>query len=198
MRPEVISGIKNLIAKRSAGLEFLQISWFGGEPLVAFEIVKEIGQFAAQVAEQSKFTLFSNMTTNGYLLDAERIVCMSEIGINMFQISLDGDELEHNKTRIKIDKGGTFDKIWANLLIFDSLWKAKRIGNVNVIIRIHVHQENIDSIFDLSQKIKDQLSPEIFSVHLKKVARLGGKNDDNFPILDEETNHYKMMHKKNC
>ena len=136
------------------------------------------------------------MTTNGYLLDAERIVCMSEIGIRTFQISLDGDELEHNKTRIKIDRSGTFDKIWTNLLLFDSLWRAKTIGNVNVIIRIHIHQENIDSIYDLSRKIRDQLSPEIFSVHLKNIARLGGKNDDNFPILEEETDHHRITHAK--
>jgi hypothetical protein len=50
MRPAVVSGVRNLILRRAAGRKTLQISWFGGEPLLAYDIVTEIGEFAARVA----------------------------------------------------------------------------------------------------------------------------------------------------
>ncbi|MFM6074868.1 MAG: radical SAM protein, partial [Dolichospermum sp.] len=46
MKPEVISGIKALLDKRSSKLNFLNLSWFGGEPLVAKDIVLDISEYA--------------------------------------------------------------------------------------------------------------------------------------------------------
>ena len=42
MMPEVVSGIKNLLHHRYKTLKMLQISWFGGEPLLAKNVIFEI------------------------------------------------------------------------------------------------------------------------------------------------------------
>src|SRR5215510_6961132 len=72
MHGSVVTGIKRLIERRGGELRELQIGWFGGEPLLAFDVVTEICQHAIDVANLNGFEFSSDMTTNGYLLDQDR------------------------------------------------------------------------------------------------------------------------------
>jgi len=63
MRNEVINGIKNLIKERERDLELLNLEWFGGEPLLAFDIIRDIMNFAQESANKNGFVLSSGMTT---------------------------------------------------------------------------------------------------------------------------------------
>ena len=40
----VVTGIKSLIDRRSEDLDDLEISWFGGEPLLALDVITEISR----------------------------------------------------------------------------------------------------------------------------------------------------------
>src|SRR5262245_26459110 len=42
MEPWVVQGVKNLLSNRVANLDQLKISWFGGEPLLALDIIESI------------------------------------------------------------------------------------------------------------------------------------------------------------
>src|SRR5690242_7308023 len=52
MSDEIISGVKNLIAKRK-DLKHLNIMWFGGEPTAALDIVLDISTFAKNFCDQN-------------------------------------------------------------------------------------------------------------------------------------------------
>src|SRR5437588_4230223 len=88
----VVTGIKSLIDRRGDDLDELEISWFGGEPLLAFGIITDICGHAIKVAKLKEFDFSSSMTTNGYFLDGKCFSTCLEHGIRRFQISLDGDE----------------------------------------------------------------------------------------------------------
>ncbi len=193
MRPAVVSGVRNLIRRRVAGLKTLQISWFGGEPLLAYDIVTEIGEFAARVAGEHDVTLISGMTTNGALLSEERFQRLTDMGIGEFQISLDGDPAEHDKTRVRIDGSGTFSRIWDNLLLFDRLKAAGRLQDAKITLRLHMHQDNMDSVLRLARRIRETLTPAHFNIHLRKIANLGGTHDARLPVITRETERYRTL-----
>ncbi len=49
------------------------ISFYGGEPFLEFELMKDIVAFAEQLAAQSGVEIRFNVTTNGTLLSEEKI-----------------------------------------------------------------------------------------------------------------------------
>src|SRR5947209_19415198 len=50
MNPETIQGVKRLIDRRLEGLGFLSVSWFGGEPLLACDIIEDISESIVRAA----------------------------------------------------------------------------------------------------------------------------------------------------
>lgn len=183
MKPEIIKGIKNLIKKRIHELKQLRISWFGGEPLIATHVVLDISHFAKNLAEKNNCLFHFGMTTNGYLLDKNRFDLLINAGINAFQISLDGTEELHNKTRLRADGAGTFNTIWANLLSM-----ANSDKQFEVVLRIHVTPENHNNIYQLLTLIKSNMGGDNrFRIFLKAIANLGGTNSGTFDVLTGKT-----------
>src|SRR4051812_32168631 len=69
MTSRVVNGIIALIDSRASSLDNLEISWFGGEPLLALSVIRRIMNHARNVAGfHPGLTISSNITTNGYLL----------------------------------------------------------------------------------------------------------------------------------
>lgn len=187
MPESVIAGIKNLLLQRAPKLKVLHLSWFGGEPLAAYDVVKDISALASELGNQYGFKSVGSMTTNGYTLTESRFLELDKYGVEKIQISLDGDEETHNKTRLRADGAGTFARIWQNLLKFNTLFESGMINNSRIILRLHVHPENINSVTSLAKSIRNSLNPNCFSVHVKGIGHYGGKNDNSFSIFDENS-----------
>ena len=67
MQLAVQEAVCRLIASRD-DLDQLEISWFGGEPLLGLPVIRKIGAFAHAFADKYGIALLGSMTTNGYLL----------------------------------------------------------------------------------------------------------------------------------
>jgi uncharacterized protein len=181
MRPETVLAIKRLIDRRLEDLQSLSVSWFGGEPMLARPVVEDISEHIVQVraARPNPFQYVADMTTNGYLLDSAKAERLGFLGIRHFQISLDGPEPLHDRTRLRADGKGTFSKIWDNLL-------GIRDGTapVNILIRVHLTPNNLPSMPDFLAKVRETfLWDPRFKVLLKAVEHLGGPNDATMEIL---------------
>ncbi|HVR98040.1 MAG TPA: radical SAM protein, partial [Thermoanaerobaculia bacterium] len=50
MKPVIVESVKELIRRRAGDLDTLCLSWFGGEPLLARDIVLDVSTFAAELA----------------------------------------------------------------------------------------------------------------------------------------------------
>jgi uncharacterized protein len=182
MQPETITGIKSLIERRSPQLRHLQLSWFGGEPLVAKDIVMDISAYAQLLASQFADLNYSgSMTTNGYLLDISTLHSLVDVGVTHYQISLDGPEEVHDRSRIRADGKSTFKKIWSNLIaIRDSSLP------VSIMLRLHLTADTFHLIDPLLEDIKREFLPDPrFSAFLKPIEHLGGANDPNINTLSE-------------
>ncbi|MHB1622528.1 MAG: radical SAM protein, partial [Cuniculiplasma sp.] len=100
MKPEVVEGIKNLLFERSKDLNRLDIEWFGGEPLLAYDIIEDLLIYARNLSKKYNFTLESRMTTNASLFSPKLQPKLIGLGITEYQISFDGDREMHDKYRV--------------------------------------------------------------------------------------------------
>jgi uncharacterized protein len=172
MGEQTVAAIKQLILKRLPKLRHLELSWFGGEPLMAKEVVLELCAFAQQQCAQAGISFGSNMTTNAFGLDPASFDTLVQLGVSGYQISLDGNEDQHNLTRKLINGRGTFHKIWANLLAM----RASR-HSFNIMLRLHIRQDNVDSLRVLLHMIQDAFGDDPrFTIFMKAVGNWGGES----------------------
>lgn len=182
MRPEVTGGIKALIDRRSAELGALSIDWFGGEPLMAMDVITDISSHAIRVAKERSFGFSAKITTNGYYLDGRRFSACLQSGINHFQISFDGDKAVHDASRKLVSGAGTFDRLWENVE------RIKGIeGDFSVLLRLHFTYENYRSVAEFGRKLNDMLGDDRrFQYIFKGIGRWGGTNDHQITLVPRQ------------
>jgi uncharacterized protein len=182
MQSETLLGIRHLLERRAPQLSFLDIEWFGGEPMLASDIVEDISAHCCALAEQYPSLSYSaGMTTNGYFLDETAARRLRKLGIRSYQISLDGPRECHNTTRILATGKGSFDTIWNNLR------SLRETGlDVKILLRIHLTPQNAESMPEFLGLVKTTfLDDPRFSVLLKPIAHLGGPNNDRIETLPQ-------------
>jgi uncharacterized protein len=189
MKNTIINGVKSLIEKRCSELDMISIDWFGGEPLIAKDIVKEISQYVMSMTYlNSHLRYHGSMTTNAYLLDEKTALELSNVGVREYQISLDGPEKIHDQSRLRADGSSTFSRIWSNLLAI-----RNSVLPVQIVLRIHVSVDTYKFLDSLLEDIKREFLPDSrFSVFFKAVERLGGSNDDKIKQFSHVEHDFVM------
>jgi uncharacterized protein len=174
MAPEIVNGVKSLLSRRADELKILNLSWFGGEPLYALDIVEEISAHAKELSELHGFFFQSSMTTNGWELKLTTLASLVRLGVRSFQVTLDGPQPIHDQVRRRADGKGTFERIWNNL-------QAAKASDLefNIMVRLHIRPDTIDEVADWMHELQEELicDPR-FHVLVKTVEHLGGRNDD--------------------
>ena len=189
MDADTITGVKALIENRVPGLRHLHISWFGGEPLAARDIIVDISSHIESLRQKYSSLIYtSSMSTNGSLLVKKTFQKLTSLGVRSYQITLDGDEEVHNRSRLSANGRGTFAKIWQNLLTIRDCHDI----DSNILVRIHFSPETYLGLEPLIEKINTELvNDERFSFHFKAIERLGGS-------LDEEINLFFDKKRTRC
>ena len=113
MEPEIVRHIKEYIKRESDNVRAVNISWFGGEPTLCDDIIDELSECIIDLQKTKQFSYQATMTTNGYLLNAERFIHYYGLGIKSYQITLDGNM--HDKMRPHMSGAPTLNRIINNL-----------------------------------------------------------------------------------
>lgn len=162
---ETINNIIQFIIKESEKRREIKINWFGGEPLLEFEVLTNILKKVLPVCKENGCTLNSSMTTNGYLLDEHKVIALRDLGVNTMQITVDGDKNNHNKTRILANGEGTYDQVLKGVEL--------AAGNgIKVILRININSENIGVkpkvLEDIAKSLRENIYISISNVFQEK------------------------------
>ena len=88
----------------------LEVDFFGGEPLMNWDVVKQIVKYARSVEKQHGKNFRFTLTTNGMLIDDEVIEFSSKEMSNVV-LSLDGRKEIHDATRVDYAGNGSYDRI---------------------------------------------------------------------------------------
>lgn len=127
----------------------VNLSWFGGEPLLETKMVIEFTKKVKELCEEFNAGFSSTITTNGYVLTLPIAKKLIDAGISTFSITLDG--YEHDKMRVLKNGKGTFDKIYKN--ICDILNNELP---VNVSVRCNVSANDFDfSFYDKFKQFRE-------------------------------------------
>jgi len=110
MDKEVAFKAVDFLIEKSGSRKVLEIDFFGGEPLMNFDVVKATVEYGNSKAKQAGKRLRYTITTNGALLDDE---ITDYINKNMFNVvlSLDGRPEVNDGMRCFADGTGTYNKI---------------------------------------------------------------------------------------
>lgn len=104
----------DFLIDHSIDSEAINIGFYGGEPLLEYDLIKKCVEYAQMKAMGKK--LGFNMTTNGTLLTLDKIDFISRNDFSII-ISLDGPRHVHDKHRRFAANGcGTFDAIEKNII----------------------------------------------------------------------------------
>lgn len=133
MNSEVVNGVLALVERRArAGLEWLEVEFFGGEPLAAWKVVAKLSGGLSAICQRHGVRLMGGMTTNLTLLNRTRLDTLVKSGFSFFQVTLDGPKSVHDERRTTLGAKGTFCEIWKNLLLLKSSDHP-----IEVMLRIH-------------------------------------------------------------
>ena len=98
------------LIEHSGNRRNLEVDFFGGEPLMNWSVVEEVVRYArSKEAEHGKNFRFT-VTTNGLLLDDEKIAFINREMSNIV-LSIDGRKEIHDKLRITANGKGSYDLI---------------------------------------------------------------------------------------
>lgn len=188
----------------SKGTRKLDISWYGGEPLLYPDIVESLSRKINRIAEESNCTVSMHMVTNGYLLTDRLVELLDEIGVTRIQITLDGSRDYHDVRRPLRNGSGTFDKIMENLKLFAD-------SPIEVMVRMNVDNQNQKDFMvlkrmvqaldnpniklytspvedinkDTINNVSDFMSTEEFDQFTLKACEDGGLSEEDFSVMDD-------------
>jgi uncharacterized protein len=173
------SSILRLLSYRIPELHTLSIGWFGGEPLLELARVLQINRFAKNLCASGGCSFKSHMTTNGYLLDANAAKELVNVGVTSFQVSLDGTEEDHNRTRQLGSQEGTYATIIRNLV------SLKHSPLEFEVFRLHVHAGNVESVRQLiDMLVKEFYGDQRFKLNLQGILKYDSSHKITLPLAD--------------
>ena len=147
----------DFLLEKSQDRQVLELDFFGGEPLMNFDVVKQIVEYArSKEAEYNKKFRFT-ITTNGVLLDDDKIDYINKEMSNVV-LSIDGRKDVNDKVRKRVDGSGCYDTI---LPKFKKM--ADKRGDKDYYVRGTFTKYNLDfsdDVYSLYNEGFDQISVE--------------------------------------
>ncbi len=151
MTDEVEDDIVNYVSKASK-CELIDVTWFGGEPLLAFDRIKSLTNRLMNIGKKYS----AGMITNGYLLTEEVSSQLSALKIRKLQITIDGPKDIHDTRRFLAGGGATFDRIVENIR------NCQRIApEIHIAIRVNIDPTNKERYIELYNYFKNLNLPNV-------------------------------------
>lgn len=146
MTPETGKKAIDFLIERSAGRENLELDFFGGEPLMAWDTVTAVVDYARSVEQKYKKNFRFTITTNGLLLDDEKIDYINREMSNCV-LSLDGRREVNDRIRLTPNGKGCYDALIPK---YQKLVRERtRPGRTDYYVRGTFTKENLDFVEDV-------------------------------------------------
>ena len=88
----------------------LEVDFFGGEPLMNWDVVKRLVQYARSVEKERGKNFRFTLTTNGMLIDDD-VIDFANREMSNVVLSLDGRKEINDRTRVDYQGRGSYDRI---------------------------------------------------------------------------------------
>ena len=143
MSYEVGKRALDFLVENSGTRRNLEVDFFGGEPLMNFDVVKKLVEYARSIEKEKGKNFRFTLTTNGVLID-EDVIDFANREMSNVVLSLDGRKEIHDRYRVDYAGNGSFEKIVPK---FQKLVKAR--GGKNYYMRGTFTHANPDFLEDI-------------------------------------------------
>lgn len=107
----------DFLVARSGSRHQLEVDFFGGEPLMNWDVVKKLVAYGRKLEKEHNKVIRFTLTTNCTALDDETAAFLNEEMRNVV-LSMDGRPEVHNRMRRTREGGDSYDKVVPNALRF--------------------------------------------------------------------------------
>lgn len=133
----------DFLIENSGSHKNLDVDFFGGEPLMNWDVVKETVRYARSIEKEHGKNIRFTLTTNGMLVDDEVIdFCNDEM--HNVVLSLDGRKDVHDRFRKDYAGNGSYDQIIDKFLHF-----VEKRGDKSYYVRGTYTHHNTDFLSDI-------------------------------------------------
>lgn len=190
MPQDIQESVIKYVRKNIGRYSGLRVSWFGGEPLLAMDVIEHISINLMDICRKARRKYISDITTNGYLLSLENFKKLLSLNVIEYQITIDGTKEIHDTKKPLINGDGTFDVVTNNLR---DIKQNIKTSTFSIIIRSNVTDEALLSLDDFTAFFDNLLKGDKrFSFFLRPAGDWGGNNR-----LSETWFHHKMWYPMN-
>ena len=188
----------DLLSTHCADSPDVTIGFYGGEPLLNYDIIKKSVEYSKNVIYHK--TINFSMTSNFYMVTDDMIDFLSTNEFDLL-ISLDGPErIQNNHRRLSADGTGTYQRVIDNVLKIKNKYKDYFYSHVHFNPVVYFDENPLD-ILDFFSKT---LGVSETSVQLQRIDNTGLDisydpvnpitNEDSERLLDAKTIlHYEKV-----
>ena len=202
---ETAAAAFELLLREAAERSHVNVVFFGGEPLSAMPLIREMVAYAdRRGAEVGKGIDFS-LTTNGTLLTDEIIEYLDAHRFGL-TVSMDGPKALHDRNRRTVGGAGTYDVVVRNVGKLLARYRSRPVGTrvtlthgVTDVVRIHHHLREEIGFFEVGfspvtsgGSASFQLSEHELATVFAGMKELGGEYER--AALRGENNGFANMH----
>ncbi len=147
----------DFLVANSGSRKNLEVDFFGGEPLMNFEVVKRLVAYGRSLEEKNDKHFRFTLTTNGVLLD-DAIIEFANKEMDNIVLSIDGRKEVHDRMRPNKNGDGSYD------LILDKFKKVAASRNqTGYYVRgtfTHYNLDFVEDVLHLADEGFEQISVE--------------------------------------
>lgn len=158
------------------------VGFYGGEALLNWKLIVMVIDYIEENYRTKFEDLVYSITTNGSLLDEEKIEYLLEHKV-FINISVDGDKDNHDRNRVYTTGKPTYNKVISNIRKLEKAYLKRKASNEDVyeyqLIMTYDNNTKIKQIANIAAK-----SPELYS-HFSRINK----------VRDIETSYYDNQEK---
>ena len=143
MSYEVGKRALDFLVENSGTRRNLEVDFFGGEPLMNFEVVKDLVRYARSIEKEKNKNFRFTLTTNGMLIDDD-VIEFSNKEMSNVVLSLDGRKHIHDEFRVDHRGEGSWERIVPKFQEF-----VQKRGNKDYYMRGTFTHRNPDFLEDI-------------------------------------------------
>ena len=162
MSKRVQDKLTDFAKERLESAKSFQVTWYGGEPLLAFRVIENLSERFIELCDQKGITYSAYLVTNGYLLSPDKAKRLSELRVQGAQVTLDGPADVHDKRRVLTDGGPTFWRILENVKSATALMR--------IDLRVNVDKRNMHELNQLLDLLKNKFPDKKMRIYYSKTT----------------------------
>lgn len=144
----VADALVGFIVKEAHECSKIKVQWFGGEPLMNFNIIKYITE---KLNDKFDGDITYSIITNGSLLTKAVAKELVKLGVRKAQITLDGDKTIYEERKNYVNKNITFESIISNIT-------AALEEGLAIVIRLNYDKNTMVSVKHLIEKLGERFN----------------------------------------